>query len=109
MDDDNRRSKIPEISGEFFVARRNELLKEIGDIDAEVIMQFGTQVATRVPNNWFSDWPDTFNNGGTWYKTWGKGGEKVFDPPIDVDRLSFGYTISIFFRKVKSLIFGKSK
>jgi hypothetical protein len=97
----------PEVSREFIVSKRDELLNEIGQIDSNVIMQFGQRGATVGKLGWFSDWPDSFNNHGTWYKTWGKAGDMVVDPPYDAGQFSLGYAIKMLFARIRVLIFGR--
>jgi hypothetical protein len=68
-------ASTPEISKELIIKKRDELLKELGQIDGEVMLHFGKKSgdAERMP--WFSDWHDSFNNGSTWYDSWGKAGD----------------------------------
>lgn len=36
------------------------------------------------PAAFFSDWPDTWNDGARWVKTWGKGGDRELLPLDDL-------------------------
>lgn len=68
-----RRLDLPEFNA-IYQQLRERLMEQLRDVDANILItvvsQHGGRVP-RVPPQFFSDWPDTYNR-GTWYKTWAK-------------------------------------
>lgn len=63
--------------GELFVKRRDELLKRLGTIDKDIVLQITMHGNTDdlTEGDPFSDWHDNFRDKGEWTKTWGKAGD----------------------------------
>lgn len=70
--------------GDILAEQRKSLADKIGAIPEEVLVEFGSaniaDLGGRMSSGHFSDWPDTFTNNGTWYKTWGKAGGDIAAP-----------------------------
>ena len=70
--------------GDILAEQRKTLADKVGAIPEEVLVEFGSanigDLGRHAPEGHFSDWPDTFTNNGTWYKTWGKAGGDIAAP-----------------------------
>ena len=74
--------------GEVLVEQRKTLSEKLSSIPTEMLLEFGSakigSIVELPREGFFSDWPDSFSNNGTWYKTWGKGGGDIaVDRPED--------------------------
>lgn len=71
--------RIAEVVGKH----RAALNAELREISPNIVVELAGVPSTRItdPGRFFSDWPDSFNNDGGWYKTWGKGGDIAALPP----------------------------
>ena len=69
--------------GEVVARHRAALNEELKRIDPTLIMELAVGPAidrlADLPAT-FSDWPDTWNDGGRWVKSWGKGGDEAMLP-----------------------------
>ena len=69
--------------GAIVAKHRAALNQELKRIDPALVMELAVGPALDQladPGAFFSDWPDTWNDGGRWVKTWGKGGDEVLLP-----------------------------
>jgi hypothetical protein len=76
-DEEQRDRKKEQQIGAVLSKYRELLNQEIAKIDPRVVVELavGPHVGDVVdPTRFFSDWPDTWNDGDRWVKTWGKGG-----------------------------------
>jgi hypothetical protein len=81
----NKTKKAEQI-GKIISKYRALLNEEIAKIDPDVIVELavGPDIDSKAdPAAFFSDWPDTWNDGGRWVKTWGKGGGDVELRPLE--------------------------
>jgi hypothetical protein len=69
--------------GAIVAKHRAALNEELKRIDPALVMELAVGPAIEQVADiaaFFSDWPDTWNDGGRWVKTWGKGGDEAMLP-----------------------------
>jgi hypothetical protein len=82
MDNQDKKEALGKILSKY----RELLNEEISKIDPNIIVELavGPHLGDDTdPTKFFSDWPDTWNDGGRWVKTWGKGGGDVQLRPLE--------------------------
>lgn len=83
--------------GKLLAEQRKDLAAKIAAIPEDVLVEFGSanidDLGRHAAEGHFSDWPDTFTNNGTWYKTWGKAGGDIA-APVTHDQIRPGDMVS---------------
>lgn len=74
---------VEERLGALIPKHRDALNAEIKRINPDLVLELavGPAIERAIdPSAFFSDWPDTWNDGDRWVKTWGKGGDRAMLP-----------------------------